>query len=207
MKPVKTLIYLITAILAVTFLVNCAGQKPDNEEDFIIKQVVPQEDIEEEIKEDTEPPLTQKEPEVKEETADENDEAIETDVEDGIDEFEDVAYDSVRWSTYQMSIEIIEAAPNDTDIIPDGKFVHVILTYISDDDGLGGFLFDDLVDPANFVLMDASGNTYEHLSIFSPIRINISNDTFEMAEIQPVLGFFFDIPIDVRLSELSFPAG
>ena len=52
--------------------------------------------------------------------------------------------------------------------------------------------------------MDASGNVYEHLSVYSPIRINISNDKFETAEIQTVLGVFFDVPIDVQLSEITF---
>jgi len=204
MRPVKILTYLIIAILAAAFLFSCAGQEPDSAEDFITKQVVPKEEKPEDIKEDIEPPLTQKEPEVKEEIVDDNDEAIDTDDEYEINEPEDGIYDSVKWLSYLMDIEVTESAPNDTDIIPDGKFVHVILTYISDDDGLEGFLFDDLVDPASFVIMDTSGNVYEHLSIFSPIRINISNDTFEMAEIQPVLGVFFDIPIDVRINELTF---
>jgi len=203
MKTIKTLICLLIAVLTAALLIGCAGQEPDYAEDVSPEQIVP-------IESET-PPIAQEVPDIENDTTDENDDAIDTADEDedaadeeDVNESEDGIFDSVQWLTYLMDIEVTEAAPNGTDIIPDGKFVHVRLTYISDENELGGFLYDDLSDTANFVLMDASGNVYEHLSVFHPLRINIKNDKFSIAEIQPVLGVFFDIPIDVQINEITF---
>ena len=140
MKTIKALIYLLIAVLTGVLLIGCTGQEPNHAEDVIVKQVVPMES--------EEPPLAQEVPDIEDDTADENEEtndtadedAVDTADEDEINESEDGIFESVQWLTYLMDIEVKEAAPNGTDIIPDGKFVHVILTYISDENGLGGFL-------------------------------------------------------------------
>ena len=214
MKTIKTLTCLLIAVLTGALLISCAGQEPGYAEDVSPEQI--------ELKESEKPPLAQETPDIENDSTDENDDAIDTDDEDAvdtanedeaaantadedeIDESEDGIFESVQWLTYHMNIEVTEAAPSGTDIIPEGKFVHVILTYISDENELGGFLYDDLSDTANFLLMDASGNVYEHLSVFNPLRVNIKNDKLSIAEIQPVLGVYFDIPIDVQLNEITF---
>ena len=112
--------------------------------------------------------------------------------------------DSMQWLSYVMSIDISENEPPGSNITPDGRFVHVKMTYISNDAGLGGFLLDDLMGNADFILIDASGNVYEHLGMISPISLDITDGVFEADEIQEVSGVFFDVPVDVELGELIF---
>jgi len=150
------------------------------------------------------------EEDVLDEESDALDETEETDeTEDSLlpEEPEDDNNDSVQWLSYEMSIEIIEEEPIGDHVAPYGRYVHVIITYISDDDDLGGFLFRDLMDKSDLIMTDASGNVYEHLGIISPVSIDFSaEEGFVADEIQPVGGVYFDIPLDVPLNELTFSA-
>jgi len=113
--------------------------------------------------------------------------------------------ESIQWLSYMMSIDIVAEEPPGANTTPEGRFVHVILTYISDDDELGGFLFEDLMDKSDFILTDASGNVYEHLGMISPVSLNMSGDGgFGADEIQEISGVYFDIPLETQLSDLVF---
>jgi len=183
MRTKKTLLLLSIVFLMVVMLTGCKGQEQNHKEEIIHKQAMPMEQ--------EKPPLAKDIPDTKPGL-------------DESDDFEDGINGTMKWLSYVMSIEIVEAEPSGSDVTPNGKYVQVILTYISDDDGLGGFLFDDLSDKSDFLLTDSSGNVYEHLGMFSPISINISDGTFKISEIQEISGVFFDVPLDTQLKDLTF---
>ena len=200
MRKHKILVFLLTVILAVALIAGCAGQKQDQTEEVVHKVAV--------LMDEETPPLAEEVPKTEFDTNDVNELDI-TDTEDDVNELDivdtdDNINDSVHWMSYVMSFEITEEGPPAGDTTPDGKFVHVTLTYISDDEELGGFLFEDIKEKSNFVLIDTSGNVYEHLDIFSPVSINMSDGVFEAEEIQDVTGVYFDIPPDIQLSDLTF---
>jgi len=188
MRAKKTMVLLLVGILTVVMLVGCNGLEQNQTDEVIHKIAVPME------QEKT--PLAKEMPDVTPATADVD--LVET------EGFEDGINDSIEWLSYVMSIDIAEAEPSGSDMTPEGKFIHVTLTYITDDDGLGGFLFSDLSNTSDFLLTDSLGNVYEHLGVFSPISINITDGKFEIKEIQEVSGVFFDVPLDVKLGDLVF---
>ena len=193
MRKQKTLILLLTVILAAALFTGCAGQEPDDTEEVVHKVAV--------IMEEEKPPLAEEAPNT---NIDSNDDNEIDDNEIDIDNNEDDANDSVQWMSYIMSVTIAEEEPPSGDMTPDGRFVHVTMTYISDDEELGGFLFDDIRDKSNFVLIDASGNVYEHLDVFSPVSIILDDGVLAVEDIQEVTGVFYDIPLDIHLSDLTF---
>ena len=193
MKTTKTILSLLIAILSATMLIGCAGPGADRAADVNTRNF--------EIKAEK-PPLAEKSSVIAKGTIGEAEDEVDIADEDDFNELNDDG--TMQWLSYQMSVEISETENTIQDIIPDGRFVHVILTYISDDDGLGGFLFEDLRDTPNFVLIDASGNVYEHLRVIGPISIDLKDGTFEVSEIQDITGVYFDIPLDIQIDELTF---
>jgi len=193
MRKQKILIFLLTVIFAAALIAGCAGQKQDYEEEVVHKIAV--------LMDEEKPPLAEEAPNTKIDAND--DDEIDIDEID-IDDSEDDANDSVHWMSYIMSIEIAEEEPPSGDTTPDGRFVHVTMTYISDDEELGGFLFDDIREKSKFVLIDTSGNVYEHLDIFSPVSIILNDGVLAVEDIQEVTGVFYDIPLDIHLSDLTF---
>ena len=60
----------------------------------------------------------------------------------------------MRWLSYSMSIDVAEENPPGSSTAPAGRFVHIIMTYLSDDDSNGGFLFEDLMGKIDITLTD-----------------------------------------------------
>ena len=181
MKRAKLIFCLLSVLLMAGIFAGCSGQKPVDTSEINSEGAEPTESLEQ------------------------DQQTTEIELDSGPVDEPDVneTKEPMRWLSYMMDIDIVEEDPPGANITPDGRFVHIIMTYLSDEAGYGGFLFEDLRE-ISLTLTDSSGNVYEHLGVYNPVTFEeVEEGLPPIAEIQPSSGIFFDIPLNIQLNDLS----
>ena len=120
-----------------------------------------------------------------------------------------------EWREYTMGIDLISddpktATPAGASIA--GKPIKICFKYLSSTTNSDGFvsanIFKDM-EESPITLVDTEGNVYTFTGSIGDfvMKGDFATDGFAMADLQPRLSIFFDVPADLSLEDLTLDTG